>query len=153
MIKSFMYFEDTNSVEITWVDSEGVPVRCHSYSDAQIGDILTDLAEYGGNVSDYTAELDALRAAMKPPVPYVKPIPTVVSMRQARLALLQAGLLAPITQAINAFPDVSQREAIQIEWEYAQEIDRNSAFVEQIAATLNLSEAQLDALFESASTF
>ena len=76
-----------------------------------------------------------------------------MSMRQARLALLQAGLLAPITQAINVFPDISQREAIQIEWEYAQEIDRNSAFVAQIAATLNISEAQLDALFESASTF
>lgn len=153
MIQSFMYFEDTNSVEITWADSKGVPTRCHSYSDAQIGDILTDLAEYGGDVSDYTAELDALRAAMKPPVPYIKPIPTVVSMRQARLALLRAGLLVPVNQAINVLPDVSQREALLIEWGYAQEIDRNSAFVGQIAATLNLSEAQLDALFESASTF
>ena len=75
------------------------------------------------------------------------PIPTSVSMRQARLALLNAGLLSTITAAINTR---GSQEAL-IEWEFAATIDRGSNLVTQLAASLNLTEEQLDNLFYTAS--
>ena len=85
------------------------------------------------------------------PVPAPGPVPTVVSMRQARLALLQAGKLADVTAAINALPS-PQKEAAQIEWEYATEVQRDSALVKQLAPALGMDGAALNALFRTAAT-
>ena len=79
------------------------------------------------------------------------PVPQAVTMRQARLALLGAGLLDQITVAITAIEDPIQRKAAEIQWEFAATVDRSSAFTQQLAAGLNLSEQQLDELFTSAS--
>jgi hypothetical protein len=78
-------------------------------------------------------------------------IPQSVTMRQGRLALLAAGLLPMIQTAIESIEDEMQREAAKIEWEYAQTIDRNSAFVQQIVEGLELTEEQMDQLFTQAS--
>lgn len=75
--------------------------------------------------------------------------PTSVTMRQARLALLGAGKLSLISTAIAALPS-PQKEAAQIEWEYAATVERSSALTEILAASLQLSEADLDNLFTSA---
>lgn len=79
--------------------------------------------------------------------PAVVIAPNVVSMRQARLALLQSGLLSTVSAAIAAGV-----EADQIEWEYAADVDRNSPLVQNMKAGLNLSDADLDNLFTLAST-
>jgi hypothetical protein len=76
-------------------------------------------------------------------------VPKVVTMRQARLALLGAGLLGTINSAIAALPS-PMKEAAQIEWEYSQEVQRHNGFVSQLAPILGLSEAQLDGLFVAA---
>ena len=76
-------------------------------------------------------------------------VPKVVTMRQARLALLGAGLLATINSAITALPSPT-KEAAQIEWEYSQEVQRHNGFVSQLAPILGLSAAQLDGLFVAA---
>lgn len=73
-----------------------------------------------------------------------------VSMRQARLALLGAGLLNDIEAALAAIPDEGHRRAAQIEWEYATEVSRNSPWVQQLSASLGLGGEQLDALFAQA---
>lgn len=78
-------------------------------------------------------------------------IPTSVTMRQARLALLGAGLLDSVNAAIAAMP-AHERSAAQIEWEYAQTVDRHSPFTQQLAAGLGLTDAQLDALFTTAAS-
>lgn len=85
------------------------------------------------------------------PVPPVQPVPvpTAVTMRQARLALLSAGKLAAVTTAINALPS-PQKEAAQIEWEYSQEVQRHNGFVAQLGPVLGLDAAALDALFVAA---
>lgn len=82
-----------------------------------------------------------------------KPAPVViasVTMRQARLALLGAGLLDAVEAAIAAMPDATQRRAAEIEWEYAQTVDRESPFTQQLASGLGLTSEQLDALFTQA---
>lgn len=75
----------------------------------------------------------------------VAAIPSSVTMRQARLALLQAGLLAQVDAAITD-------PAAKIEWEYAQTVERTSSLTQSMAASLGLTEAQLDQLFSQAST-
>ena len=79
-------------------------------------------------------------------------VPTVVSMRQARLALLQAGLLDQMETAIAAIEDPDQRQAVQIEWEYAAEVSRAHPWVQSLAATLELDETGMDGLFTLAAT-
>lgn len=79
----------------------------------------------------------------------VAAVPKVVTMRQARLALLGAGLLPGVTAAINAM-DSPQKEGAQIEWEYSQTVERNRGFVLLLGAALGLTELQLDNLFVAA---
>ena len=92
-----------------------------------------------GPVADYVA-----------PSPVPPTVPQSVTMRQARLALLGIGLLDDVDAAIAATPDPAQRKAAEIEWEYAQTVDRNSPFTQQMAAGLSLTAEQLDALFTQA---
>lgn len=75
----------------------------------------------------------------------------IVTMRQARLALLQHGLLASVETAIDAM-DSPQKEAARIEWDYSSEVHRNKQFVTVLASALGLTETQLDDLFELAAT-
>ena len=79
------------------------------------------------------------------------PVPASVTMRQARLALLQAGHLAAVTAALAATPGMAG-EAARIEWEYASTLERDSVLVQAFAAQLGLSGAALDALFTTAAS-
>ena len=88
--------------------------------------------------------IDVVQPMPQPPV-----VPTVVSMRQARLALLGAGLLATVNAAVAAMPGAAG-EAARIEWEYSGEVHRNKALVQALAPVLGLNDAQLDALFVAA---
>lgn len=76
-------------------------------------------------------------------------VPSTVTMRQARLALLQAGKLAQVEVAIQALPS-PQKEAALIEWDYSSEVHRNRQFVQMLGAAIGLSSAELDALFVTA---
>lgn len=69
-----------------------------------------------------------------------------VTPRQARLALLAAGKLAAVTEALAAMPG-AQGEAARITWEYATEIRRDDPLVKLLAAQLGV---DVDALFVAA---
>jgi len=92
---------------------------------------------------------DAQPPALPEYVPVVVAVPEVVTMRQARLALLGAGLLAQVNAAIAAMPGVAG-EAARIEWEYATTVVRDSSWVQSLGSVLGLSAAQIDALFIAA---
>lgn len=69
----------------------------------------------------------------------------VVSRFQARAALMQAGLLDAVEQA------VAQADALtRMAWAEAVELRRTSPAIAAIAAAVGLTEAQLDALFRTA---
>ena len=70
---------------------------------------------------------------------------SAIAPRQARLALLNAGLLDAVEAYVATLP-----KAAQIEWEYANEIRRDHALLTQAASALGLTPEQVDALFESA---
>lgn len=78
------------------------------------------------------------------------PVPEAVQMAQARLALLDAGLLSRVDAAIDAIPDPIEREASRIEWEYRTEVYRNSQLVLSLGAALGLTDNQIDELFRQA---
>lgn len=80
------------------------------------------------------------------PAPEQPAAPAVVSMRQARLALLAAGMLQPVNDAIAALPG-ADGDAARIEWEYATEVRRDSQIVQRLASALAL---DVDALFAAA---
>lgn len=86
----------------------------------------------------------------KPALAYPEPVkaeaPRSVSMRQARLALLEAGLLEQTEDFINSLPE-TQRNAALISWEYAQTVDRDDELVQQLITALRLDDVAADELF------
>lgn len=81
------------------------------------------------------------------------PEPTIheVTMRQARLALLQSELLHLVDGAIDSM-DEPARSAARIEWEYSQTVERHRPFVQQLGVVLGLTDEQMDDLFKLAVT-
>lgn len=75
----------------------------------------------------------------------VVPVPESVSQAQARLAMLNAGLLDAATAAVTA-----AGPAAVIEWEWRQTIRRDSPLVAGAALSLGLTDGQVDALFIAA---
>lgn len=89
---------------------------------------------------------DAQPPALPEYVPAVVAVPEVVTMRQARLALLGAGLLAQVNTAVANMPG-AEGDAARIEWEYAQEVRRDSPLVAALSAAFGWTGARLDDLF------
>ena len=75
-------------------------------------------------------------------------VPASVSARQARLALLAAGLLDQVEAAV-----ATAGGSVRIEWEYATVNERASPLLAAIAGALGLTDAQVDALFIAAAAF
>ena len=73
------------------------------------------------------------------------PVPQQVTMRQARLALLSAGLLDDVEMVIAA-----AGRAAQLEWEYAAVVERSGPVVAIVQQQKALSDAQIDDLFREA---
>jgi hypothetical protein len=82
--------------------------------------------------------------------PVITPVPQEVTMRQARLALLDAGLLSSVQTAINSLQEPAKTKA-QIEWDYSNALQRDNSFVATLGAALGLNDAALDSLFIAAS--
>jgi hypothetical protein len=80
-----------------------------------------------------------------PPAPQ-QIVPSVITMRQARLALLSQGLLTSVETALDSLPE-PQRTAAKITWEYSGEVQRHNGFVLSLAPALGLSESETDTLF------
>lgn len=99
-----------------------------------------------GEVAVWAGTLWAVQVAPVAPAPVV---PASVSMRQARLALLQAGKLSSVGAVIATLDDPQKSEA-QIEWQYASAVERSSGLVATLGAALGFSEVDLDALFITA---
>ena len=74
-------------------------------------------------------------------------VPPVISARQCRLVLAAQGLLSTVEAAVAASP-----EAVQIEWQFASYVSRNSALVTSLGGSLGLTSEQLDDMFKVAAT-
>ena len=95
-------------------------------------------------------EFATLNAQWHPATPAA--VPVSVTPRQAKLALLSAGLLDAVEAAIEAIADPATKRVAQIEWEYAQEVRRDWPLLNQVAAGMGMTDAQIDDLFNLAAT-
>jgi hypothetical protein len=93
------------------------------------------------------ADEDGFPQAIEPPL--VTIIPVSVTPKQARLALLDAGLLATVETAIGGMTGDDGIKA-RISWEWAMEIRRDDPLLVSLATTLGLSSEQIDQLFLAA---
>ena len=102
-------------------------------------EVIYPVSALGGSmisIADYTPQ----------PVVDVVPVPDEITMRQARLVLLGAGMLGAVESAIAALPE-PVKSAAKIEWEYSQVVKRKNGFVEKLAPVIGWSEKQMDDLF------
>jgi hypothetical protein len=124
---AFKYYKDANN-QVYAFEADGS-------QDAYIKPGLTSITK---------TQADALRT---PPTA----TPSVISMRQARLALLQSGLLPQVDAAIAAIVGESG-DAARIDWQFAQTVERSHHLVTTMATQLNLTTKQLDDLFTLGAT-
>lgn len=118
-----------------------------------IAEADADFAAAQGWIVSDTASIgdtwDGLEFA-KPPAPPA-PVPASVTRRQAREALLNVGLLDDVDMAIAGIADETERRRAEIYWMDSATFERNSAMLGQIAASIGLTDAEIDELFIAAS--
>lgn len=88
--------------------------------------------------------------------PYVRTeiesiVPQKVTRRQAKQALLLAGLLDQVQPAIDAIADPNERAFAQIFWDDSLDFERQNLVLIQLGTALGLSSTELDDLFVKAS--
>lgn len=123
------YFKDENTNEV------------YAYDQDQID---------GGWVKEGLVAMteEEIQAHLNPVIPVV--VPSKVTMRQARLALLQEGLLDQV-ETLLASLEGPEGQAARIEWDYSSEVHRTKPFVVMLGTQLGLTEEQMDDLFIKAS--
>lgn len=141
-----IHYPDTNSVEATWVDSEGNVVRCHSYSDRQMQDFLSDLGNEVAPEHLDLIDLVTLNLLPLPPEPEL-PVPPV-SAAQFRLALLELELI----DDVEAYVAASASRELKLNWEFRLEFEINHPLVIEAQTALEKTDDEMKALFALAST-
>ncbi|MDB2704926.1 hypothetical protein N9Y67_00125 [Pseudomonadota bacterium] len=79
-------------------------------------------------------------------------VPAVVTMRQARAALILQSHFATIESALNGMSEGQEKELALNEWKYAGTVDRNNALAQSMIAILDLTEIEADDLFTLAAS-
>ena len=133
-------FPPVSGLEFAWARESRYPTdvpeffgACPDDADTQVDGVLGVYVQ-----ADWeTMREDEMRAR--------NPVPQQVTMRQARLALLSAGLLDDVEMVIAA----AGREA-QLEWEYAAVVERSNPAVAIVQQQQALTDAQIDDLFREA---
>ena len=145
-LKQVIHYLDTNSVEATWVDSEGVVIKCHSYADVQMQMFRDDVFEFGGDVAEYEELIALVESNIKPATP--EPLPILsCSPWQIRKKLNKEGLRS----AVESY--VASEQATQDEkdaWEFATEFREDNPLLVNAASMLGIPD--LHSFIEDAQT-
>lgn len=105
-------------------------------------------AQFDGRTNVSTGWLyDGSQFAAPPEAPLS--VPQSVSMRQARLAMLGAGILDDVETAIAAM-EGNEGRAARIDWEYALDVRREWPLINALGSQLGLTGQQIDELFIAA---
>ena len=133
-------FPPVDGLEFVWARESRYPTdvpeffgTCPDESDIQVEGVLGVYVQQDWE----TMREDEMQAR--------NPVPQQVTMRQARLALLSAGLLDDVEMVIAA-----AGRAAQLEWEYAAVVDRSNPAVAAVQQQEALTDAQIDDLFREA---
>ena len=143
-LKQVIHYQDTNSVEATWVDSEGVVIKCHSYADVQMQMFRDDVVEFGGDITEYEELIALVESNIKPVEPEPLPILSCTPW-QIRKKLNKEGL----REAVEAYvaSEVSTRDEKDA-WEFATEFREDNPLLVKAALLLGITD--LHAFIEDA---
>lgn len=122
--------------------------------DVVVNRVISDkeTAEKNNWIIDSEAQIGWERVEGKLIAPaIVDQVPQSVTMAQARLALLDQGLLADVETALNELPEPPRASAL-IEWEFQTIVHRDRDLVLTIMNLLGLDDTQIDNLFILAKT-
>ena len=135
-LKQVIHYPDTNSVEATWVDSEGAVIKCHSYADVQMDMFRDDITEFGGDIAKYEELISLVESNTKPVEPQPLPILSC-SPWQIRKKLNKEGL----REAVESY--VASEQATQDEkdaWEFATELREDNPLLVNAASMLGITD-------------
>lgn len=128
-----------------WQTNSGVSDEIlNSYPEGTIQVPVKPGYEYIWNGYEWVVDADRLKTKQK------MEVPSKITMRQARLQLLSMGLLDDVISAIDQITDPIVKRAVQIEWEFATTVYRDSDWVITIMKNLNLTDDHIDGIFVAA---
>lgn len=122
------------------------PVKCHCYSDVQMGMFRSDVTEFGGDIADLEAMIATVEAGIVPVEPPAPVVPDRIDALQGLMVLDAAGL-ASAYEAWALSPARTFAEKAFIN--KAMHWRRDDPTLLAAASSLGLSSAQVDALFIS----
>lgn len=128
--------------EINVQTGEQTSVQQIAYRD-QANNILVLDVDVAPPEGFYEADLSEL--------PEMQVVPISVTRRQARLALLQAGILPSVESAISAIEDPTEQMAAQIEYE-SELWERRNPWIDRTGFAIGLTTEDIDQLFITAAS-
>ena len=147
-LKQVIHYPDTNSVEATWVDSEGVVIKCHSYADVQMQMFREDVAEFGGDVAEYEDLITLVESNIKPVEPEPVPVPQEISKAQG-IAIMSQVVIGDsnLWLKVKAYFDTEADEISRDLFYAIQVFNRQSPMLNNLKGLFGLDDAALDRLF------
>lgn len=140
-VKQIIHFTDTNSVEVTWIDSDTDKiVRCNSYDQYQL-DILQ--ADLGDGSAMYESTYEAVRENWKAPAPTPIVIPQSVSKACGIAAMQDLGVWSSVKGWFENHASENERDLFGA----ITEFDRASPLLGTVQSILEMSNEQVDQLF------
>ncbi|GEM_PF-1666418 len=73
-------------------------------------------------------------------------VPQMVTMRQARQAMLFSGILSQVDALIAGMPG-EEGESARIDWSHARDVKRDWPLIAALGPQMGLTEQQIDGLF------
>ena len=147
-LKQVIHYPDTNSVEATWVDSEGNVVKCHSYADVQMQMFRDDVAEFGGDIAEYEELIALVESNIKPAEPEPIPVPQEISKAQGIAVMSKVSVGGSnLWLAVKAYFDTEADEISRDLFYAIQIFNRQSPMLNSLKGLFGLDDATLDQLF------
>ncbi|AEF91036.1 hypothetical protein DelCs14_4053 [Delftia sp. Cs1-4] len=137
-------YDNAPAIEATWVDDGGNVVKCHVYGNMQMEELRRDLGVYA---SQFEALIASVESTQEPPPPPA--IPEICTPAQGLVALyaLRGITEDALHSVIDSIQDTVLRYTTRVGFARASEWRRCSPSIVLMGELLNLSSADLDALF------
>ena len=148
ILKQVIRYPNAPAIEATWVDENGVVIKCQAYSNGQMAMLRADL---GADAAQYASLIAEVAATYVPPEPQPIPVPQQITRAQGKAALIMQGSWGAVLDYVAAIQDPTQRALADVALNDTLTWERSSPYLNAAAAGLGMTNEQLDALFVQAS--
>ena len=147
-LKQVIHYPDTNSVEATWVDENGVVIKCHSYADVQMDMFKADILNFGGDPTDQSDLIALVESNTKPVEPEPVPVPQEISKAQGIAVMSKVPLgESNLWLAVKAYFGTEADEISRDLFYAIQAFNRQSPMLNALKDHFGITDPMLDQLF------